>query len=172
MRLPGLLTRLSPVGETLEAVEQGVTLLEAEADLRNRQLAVSTAEDGLNLWERDYGLPGSGDTAQRRARVLAALAGEQTLTVEELAALAVSLGGADRGVVREDFGQWKVTLEALYDRRLPDDGAALLEAVERRKPAHLVVEVLPAMALTADTGRFPVATAGLFLQIPCRDGEI
>ena len=75
MRLPEYLTRLSPVGETLAAMEAGEEALAAEVAERNAQLAVSTADGGLALWEADYGLPvrAGGDTQDRRAAVLAAM---------------------------------------------------------------------------------------------------
>ena len=50
MRLPEYLTRLSPVGETLAAMEAGEEALAAEVAERNAQLAVSTADTGLYLW--------------------------------------------------------------------------------------------------------------------------
>ena len=46
MRLPEYLTRLSPVGETLAAMEAGEEALAAEVAERNAQLAVSTADTG------------------------------------------------------------------------------------------------------------------------------
>lgn len=165
MRLPGFLTDISPIGETLAAIEQGEALLRRETAERNAQLAVSTATDGLSLWEADYGLPSGGDTAARRARVLTALAGGQTLTPAYLAALAVSVGGADSGEVTEEFARWRVTLTALYDGRFPEDPAALEEAVERLKPAHLEVEVTAACRVSAETGRYLAATGGMFLHL-------
>lgn len=57
MRLPEFLTELSPVRETLVALEQGEnTMAEAVAE-KNGQVCVTTATGGLTLWERDYGLP-------------------------------------------------------------------------------------------------------------------
>ena len=71
MRLPEYLTRLSPVGETLAAVETEEEALRTEVAARNAQLTVSTAESGLDLWEADYGLPvrAGGDTQDRLSSV-------------------------------------------------------------------------------------------------------
>ena len=153
MRLPEYLTRLSPVGETLTAIETGEEALAAEAAERNAQLAVSTADTGLDLWEADYGLPvrAGGDTADRRAAVLAAMAGGRTLTPALLRELCVRLGGGERGEVEEDFPHWAVTALSVCRGRMPENTGALARAVERLKPAHLAVTVLPTAELkTAD----------------------
>ena len=158
MRLPEFVKKISPIGETLEAMEAGTALLAEEAARRNRQLSVSTADSGLSLWEADYSLPGSGDTELRRARVRAAMAGSRTLTVGELKALAVIVGGADSAEVEEDFAGYCVTLYALYEGRTPGDMTALEEAVRRRKPAHLTAEVVPLMALRGTLTRYTALT--------------
>ena len=153
MRLPEYLTRLSPVGETLAAIETGEEALAADVAARNAQLTVSTADTGLDLWEADYGLPirAGGDPADRRAAVLAAMAGGRTLTPALLKELCVRLGGGERGEVEEDFPHWAVTALAVCRGRMPESAGALERAVERLKPAHLAVAVLPTAELeTAD----------------------
>ena len=153
MRLPEYLTRLSPVGETLAAMEAGEEALAAEVAERNAQLAVSTADTGLDLWEADYGLPvrAGGVIPDRRAAILAAMAGGRTLTPALLKELCVRLGGGERGEVEEDFPHWAVTALAVCRGRMPESSGALARAVERLKPAHLAVAVLPAAELeTAD----------------------
>ena len=168
MRLPEYLTRLSPVGETLAAMEAGEEALAAEVAERNAQLAVSTADTGLDLWEADYGLPvrAGGDIPDRRAAILAAMAGGRTLTPALLRELCVRLGGGDRGEVEEDFPHWAVTALAVCRGRMPESTGALERAVERLKPAHLAVAVLPTAELeTADGpalhgGVLTVMTAG------------
>ena len=57
MRLPEFVKKISPVGETLEAVDAGTALLAEETEKRNRQVVVATADTGLSLWEREYALP-------------------------------------------------------------------------------------------------------------------
>lgn len=172
MRLPHFLTKISPIGETLEAMEQGAALLEAETAHRNDQLTVPTAEEGLSLWEKDYSLPDAGGgIALRRARILAAMTGGQTLTPERLAALAVTVGGADSGQVEEDFGNWKATLFALYVGRLPTNPDALAETVDRLKPAHLAVDVAPQAWLKVPGGRYLAMTCSTFLYLQSRDAE-
>lgn len=158
MRLPQFLTKISPIGETLEAMEAGNVLMAEETAKRNRQLSVGTADTGLSLWEMDYALSGSGDTELRRARIWAALSGSGTLTVEELKGLATTVGGADGAEVEEDFAGWRVTLYALYEDRAPGDMTALAEAVRRRKPAHLTVEVVPVALLRGTLTRYTALT--------------
>lgn len=171
-RLPAFLYRISPIGETLAAIGHGTDLLEQETAKRNDQLSVQTAEDSLSLWERDYALAdGTGNKVMmRRARILAAMAGSQTLTKARLEALAVTLGGADRGEVEEDFAAWRVVLSALYEGRPPETTAALEEAAVRLRPAHLEVTVVPVCQLAPDTDRYSALTGGIFLQMTSREG--
>ena len=106
MRLPESVTKIQPVGAVLKASEAGEALLREAGERVNARLLVGQADAaGLSRWEREYGLADrSGeDGARRRARIYAAMAGGQTLTRERLSALAVAVGGADRGEVTEDF---------------------------------------------------------------------
>ena len=57
MRLPEFVTEISPIRETLAALEQGESALAGEVAEKNKQVSVATATDGLSLWERDYDLP-------------------------------------------------------------------------------------------------------------------
>lgn len=135
--------------------EAGEALLREAGERVNARLLVGQADAaGLSRWEREYGLADrSGeDGARRRARIYAAMAGGQTLTRERLAALAVSVGGADRGEVTEDFAAYAVELTAVKEGRLPapEGMAALREAIARQKGAHLTVTAVPCAALTLD----------------------
>lgn len=155
MRLPESVTKIEPVGAVLSAAEAGEALLRAAGETVNARVLVGTADAaGLSHWERDYGLADwSGEeSARRRARIYAAMAGGQTLTRERLAALAVSVGGADAGEVAEDFAAYAVELAAIRDGRLPtaDGMAALCDAIARQKPAHLTVTAVPCAALALD----------------------
>lgn len=171
-RLPVFLAHISPIREVLAAIGHGTDLLAGETAKRNDQLSVSTAEEALGLWEQDYALAdGTGtETRLRRAAILAAMAGGQTLTKERLEALAVTLGGADRGEAVEDFANWRVVLTALYEGRLPEDTAPLERAVKRLKPAHLEVTVEPMCRLEAETGRSSALTGGMFFKLVSREG--
>ena len=141
MRLPESVTKIQPVGAVLKASEAGEALLREAGERVNARLLVGQADAaGLSRWEREYGLADrSGeDGARRRARIYAAMAGGQTLTRERLSALAVVVGGADRGEVTEDFAAYAVEL------------GALREAIARQKGAHLTVTAVPCAALTLD----------------------
>ena len=155
MRLPESVTKIQPVGAVLEASAAGEELLRGAGETVNARVLVGTADAaGLSRWERDYGLADwSGEeSARRRARIHAAMAGGQTLTRSRLAALAVSVGGADRGEVAEDFAAYAAELAAVKEGRLPttDGMAALREAIARQKPAHLTVTAMPCAALALD----------------------
>ena len=99
----------------------------------------------------------------RRAAVRAAMAGGRTLTPAFLKELCVTLGGGDRGEVEEDFANWHVTALAVGAGRVPTDVPALKRAVERLKPAHLSVTVLPTADLTAQ--RWEAVTGGVMLEV-------
>ena len=151
MRLPEFLTEISPIRETLEAIGAGETAMADAVAEKNKQVCVSSADKGLPLWERDYGLPirEGASLEDRRAAVRAAMAGGRTLTPALLKELCVSLGGADRGEVMEDFANWRVTVDAVGQGRFPENTAPLQRAVARLKPSHLEVEVTPTAALEA-----------------------
>ena len=161
MRLPEFLTELSPVRETLTALEQGENAMAEAVAEKNGQVCVETATGGLTLWERDYGLPVREGAAVEDSR--AAMAGGRTLTPAFLKELCVTLGGGDRGEVEEDFAHWSVTALAVGAGRVPTDIPALKRAVERLKPAHLSVTVLPTADLTAQ--RWEAVTGGVMMEV-------
>ena len=169
MRLPEFLTELSPVRETLAALEQGENAMAEAVAEKNGQVCVETATGGLTLWERDYGLPVREGAAMEdrraavRAAVRAAMLGGRTLTPAFLKELCVTLGGGDRGEVEEDFANWHVTALTVGEGRVPADIPALNRAVERLKPAHLSVTVLPTADLTAQ--RWEAVTGGVMMEV-------
>lgn len=164
MRLPGFFVKLSPIGETLAAMEGEIGRMEAETAEKNRQLAVSTADTGLMLWEQDYGLSSVGDLYTRRGRIRAALTGgEQALTLEALRQLAITVGGAGAVSVEEDFANYRVVIEGAFA-----DGSsieALKEAIERFKPAHLQVVLNPTTELTGTLKLYPVLSGAVFAEL-------
>ena len=165
MRLPEFVTELSPIRETLAALEQGETALADAVAEKNKQVCVSSADEGLSLWERDYGLPvrEGASLEDRRADIRAAMAGGRTLTPALLRELCVTLGGADRGEVEEDFPNWRVTAEAVSRGRIPENTALLERAVEKLKPAHLEIVVMPGADMVSD--RWAVLTGGVMVEI-------
>ena len=167
MRLPEYLTKLSPVGETLDAMDAGVEKLTGETARRNRQLSVSTAEEGLDLWERDYSRPEAplAPAELRRARIRGILEGEQTLTVQRLEALAINVGNADYGRAEEDFPAYQVTLLAVCQNRMPGDLTALRETVERQCPAHLQVDVMGVAGVQGAVPRYTAAHGGMLVTL-------
>lgn len=175
MRLPEFLTEISPLRETLEAIAQGESALAEDVAEKNDQLSVTTATEGLALWERDYGLPvrEGAAPADRRAAIRAAMAGGRTLTPAFLRELCVTLGGADRGEVEEDFAHWRVRVMAAAKGRLPADTALLTRTVERLKPAHLEVTVMPSAELEAL--HYAALTGGVMTEVSGDDiqrGEV
>ena len=128
---------------------------------------MSTADSGLALWERDYGLPSFGSLTDRRGRIRAAMtAGEQSFTVGALRQLAITVGGAGGVSVEEDFANYRATVKAVF----PDPAgiSALEEAIERFKPAHLQVAVNPTVELTGSVKLYPVLSGAVFVELSGR----
>lgn len=162
MRLPEFLTELSPIRETLGAIGQGEAALSGETAERNRQVIIGEADSGLSLWEADYGLPdGTGRSLEdRRAAIFAAMAGGRTLTPACLEELCLTLGGAERGRVTEEFQEWRFTVEASSRGKIPPGEAALRRVLEKLKPAHLTMEIVVSGELEGKGARHSALTAG------------
>ena len=167
MRLPKFVTELSPIRETLEALEQGETAMADAVAEKNAQVCLASADEGLSLWERDYGLPvrEGASLEDRRAAVRAAMAGGRTLTPALLRELCITLGGADRGEVTEDYPNWRVTAEAVSRGRIPENTALLERAVEKLKPAHLEILITPWGELPAGMERYAALTGGVMVEV-------
>ena len=165
MRLPEFLTELSPVRETLTALEQGENAMAEAVAEKNGQVCVATATGGLTLWEPDSGLPVREGAAmgEPRAAVRAAMLGGRTRPLPFLQELFVTPGGGARGAVAEAFAHWSVTALTVSEGRVPADVPALKRAVERLKPAHLSVAVLPTADLTAH--RWEAVTGGVMMEV-------
>lgn len=165
MRVPEFLTELSPVRETLAALEQGERAMANAVAEKNAQGCFASADEGLSLWERDYGLPvrEGANPEDRRAAVRAAMAGGRTLTPALLRELCVTLGGAERGEVEEDFANWRVTALPVCRGHVPENPAPLERAVTKLKPAHLEVVVMPGADLAAQ--RWAGLHGGVMLEI-------
>ena len=172
MRLPAFLTEISPVGETLAAIEQGHCLLEQEVSRRNDQLSVGTADEALRCWEADYSLPnGTGKKETlRRARIRTAMGGGQCLTRDRVRDLCVSIGGADDAVIEEDFPNWCVSVTALYEGRFPEEQEELHRAFERLKPAHLQMVLAGESLLQSAGARYLAHVGSVFLVLEGQEG--
>lgn len=167
MRLPECLTRISPVRETLEAMDCGLAALEHAAAEENGRLSPDTADDrGLSLWEADYSLQRQADEAARRDAIRAALRGGQGATVKELEALCADVGGFDHGEVEEEFSAYAFTVYAVTDGRMPPDAGPLRTALERRCPAHLHMTVVPCAAPAREPAGLHAALLGrIYIEV-------
>lgn len=143
----------SPQDREIQRVLEGMaTRAEADRDFTLTQLFPSTASGwGLGLWEEAYGLlrlPGQTEE-QRRARILAAVRGRRTTTVEVLRDIVRTMTGLDSQVA-EFYAQYYFTV-TLTD--LPPDREVSLRDLRDQiylfKPAHLDFWLI---------GRFPPVT--------------
>lgn len=153
MRLPQFEADIAPIGDVLTAGEAGEQLLKEEVHKRNARILVETADDeGLSLWEKDFGLPNgtSLDSTLRRGRIRGAISGGQTLTPDRLKSMAVNIAGADTGEVYEDFGNHSVELTVICGDKLPKKNGmdALRQTLDRQMPSHLNIKAIPCAALT------------------------
>ena len=165
MRLPSFLTKISPLGETLAAMSAGEAVLADAVKERNDRLCLDTADaEGLSLWEKEYGLPvPSGNSPEtRKAAIRTAMAGGRTLTAAYLRELCVTLTGANRGEAEEEFADWTVRAVPVGTGFVPETDA-LERALERLKPAHLHMEVVPCEELLL--GRTMALTGGILTEI-------
>lgn len=152
MKLPQFVTDITPIGAVLSAEETGERLLASEIEKRNARMLVETADgEGLSQWEADYGLPDgtSADDTLRRGRIRGAMAEGQTLTVDRLETLALSVAGADGGEVRENYSGYSAELTVIRTGKLPEIAGmeALCQTLARQKPAHLGITSVPCALL-------------------------
>ena len=171
MRLPEFLTKISPVGDTLAAAEAGQRALSAAVAEKNAQFTVETATDALSLWEADYGLKDrtGSNAAERRVDIRTAAAGGRTLTPAYLTELATTLGGARSADVEEDFPGYRTVLYTVTDDLSGNGTAALERAVNRLKPAHITVSVIPCSLLTVGTTAGTVLHGSVVWELHCTD---
>lgn len=172
MRLPEYLSRISPVGETLDAIAAGELALEQNITAENGRLSVASADrDGLSLWEADYGIEDADGLPLdvRRAKIRTAMSGAATLTPAYLRELCVTIGGADDGEVVEDFPHWAVQVRPVTWDRVDADTEILEESIRKLLPAHLTLELLPCALLTAPDKVFAVLSAGGMAEV---EGEL
>lgn len=168
MRLPEYLSRLSPVGETLDAIAAGEQALEQNIVDENSRLSVASADrDGLSLWEADYALAdGAGLPLEvRRAKIRTAMSGAATLTPAYLRELCVTIGGADDGEVAEDFPHWAVQVRPVTRDRVDTDNQILEESIRKLLPAHLALEIVPCALLAAPDQVFAVLSTGTVAEL-------
>ena len=172
MRLPEYLSRISPVGETLDAIAAGELALEQNITAENGRLSVASADrDGLSLWEADYGIEDADGLPLdvRRAKIRTAMSGAATLTHAYLRELCVTIGGADDGEVEEDFPNWAVQVRPVTWDRVDANTEILEESIRKLLPAHLTLELLPCALLTAPEHFFAVLSAGSMAEV---EGEL
>lgn len=168
MRLPEYLSRISPVGETIDAIAAGELALEENITAENGRLSVAAADrDGLRLWEADYGIEDADGLPLdvRRAKVRTAMSGAATLTPAYLRELCLTIGGADDGEVVEEFQNWAVQVRPVTWDRVDADTQILEESIRKLLPAHLSLEMIPCALLSAPEHFFAVLSAGGMAEI-------
>lgn len=131
--------RYAPEIQVIEAaLDNQLQELWAVRDDLLAQLVPTTATWGLELWEQAYGLDSelSVSIERRRERVAAKMRGRGTTTAALIRNVAESFSGLVVEVVEQPhIYQFKIKFLGYIG--LPPNIAALSEAIEEIKPAHL-----------------------------------
>lgn len=156
--LPGFVARLSGVRQLLDAIGAETSALDNEARAQSMQLAASTADRRLDLWERELGLPSRADLAanDRRALVLAALGLFGPCTKEGLSDMFARMTGG-RVEYNESPGEYSLAMWAGTPGHVVADLPAVARAISRAAPAHIKCCV----AATGDMASAPGAPRAL-----------
>lgn len=130
--------RTAPFAELQRVLGEMVRRAGEDVDVTLRQLFPSTASGwGLDMWESAYGIPTDRSKSEeaRRARLIAKVGAQGTLTVEALENLAAAVTGYPAEVVEQPeryrFALWIIGTGSM------DSFPALTDAVNEAKPAHL-----------------------------------
>ena len=128
------------IGAMADGLESAVALVRQGREDLLKQLDLSAATWGLDIWEERLGLPTnhSEPYSQRRRRVKAKLQGQGTTTVEVLRSVVASFGyNLSQVSIVEHSRQYKFEIVLSELAAVPGDVSAIEAAVNEIKPAHL-----------------------------------
>lgn len=145
--MQNLINKLTIYGESeqVKDLQQGIRhalekLWEAGDAMFDNSFAAA-ALDGLELWERAYGIDTdlSLSAQHRRENLIAKMRSAGTTTVAMLKSVAESYANGNV-TVTEYYADYKFTIAFVSTRGIPAQMDKLKAAVEKIKPAHLAVE--------------------------------
>ncbi|MCD9025740.1 YmfQ family protein [Cohnella silvisoli] len=139
--LPGYYATSRIMSTNMDAQGTELDKLFQALDGTLEQYFVTTATWGLDLWERELGIP--TDTAkpidQRRSVILSKIRGIGTVTVSLIKSVSEAYdGGTVEITVHPEV--YSFTVKFIDTRGIPPNLDDLKEVIEQIKPAHLVVE--------------------------------
>ena len=136
--LPGFYHNSPEVQAIQQALEPEAQRLRQETEQIARQLALDTAEWGLDYWERALGIPVdvSKPLEFRRSRAASKLRGQGTATVALLQNVAQSFANGQVDIL-EYPSEYRFEVKFTGVIGIPPNMEDLSDAIEEIKPAHL-----------------------------------
>ncbi|WP_276355427.1 YmfQ family protein [Cohnella caldifontis] len=139
--LPGFYATSRIMTSVMDAQGDELDKLGSALDDILAQYFVSTASWGLEIWERELGIPVDQEkpVEQRRAVVLSKIRGIGTVTVSLIKSVAEAFDGGTVEVTAQPE-QYRFTVKFIDTLGVPANLGDLLAAIEEIKPAHLAVK--------------------------------
>lgn len=145
------------------------------ADLRGLldQCNVQTATWGLDLWEKQLGLPTEAgkDLSYRRSRILSKLRGTGTVTVAMIENVAESYVNGEVEII-ENPASYHFDVKFVGIRGIPPNMEDLTAALEEIKPAHLTYAYIYVYNTHAELTPFTHAQLAAYTHAALREGKI
>jgi len=140
--LPPFMTQMDGVRHILQAADAELDRLHDNARHACRQLQASTADTGLDLWERELGLLHRSDLdpTARRGQVLAALSFFSACTPAKLQALYETIAGGTASY-SEDPANYALTLHADTEGSIITNLPGAAAAIRKTAPAHVQCDI-------------------------------
>lgn len=156
VRLPKFVGDIPDMADLFRAEDREFEAVDKVMEAFTQSLVVSTIEDMedpdyfLELLEIDYGLPGTGTTAERVAAILAKMLGRRTTTVEAI--LEICRTFKHRAEYVPLYEEYAYKLVLIGSRHF---GPGFTEALREATPAHLEIrfeQMLGDRLVLDDTG--------------------
>ena len=174
--LPGFYGLCRETKAIEDALEKGISGVQAARDDCLLQLDLNTATWGLDYWEDAYGIPREAgkDYAYRRTRILSKMRGSGTTTAELIQNVAESFINGQVEVIEFPEAD-DVWLRNVFHIRfgqigIPPNLDDLKAAVEEIKPAHLKVEYIIAYRTSSELHRYTHTQLGQYTHAQLREG--
>lgn len=147
--LPGYYTSLYEVGAVLSSVSKELTRLEEHIGRAFANLSVSTAEDHLELWEKDLSITARGSFDERKKAVLAKIGLMRTQTAETVLGLIKAFAPGVTATIEEKRDSVSITISD--EAGVYTDFSQLVRELKRALPYHLTVGIDSGSTLEAVT---------------------
>ena len=137
--LPERLQKSNETAQIQRAIEKEVQKAIDAYDRLLLQLFVSSADEGLLLWEEMYGISPAGDISGRRSRIMSKMRGAGTTTAQMIKNVCESFYNGQVEII-EHFDQYSFDIVFLSSIGVPPRIDNMTAAIEEIKPAHLAYQ--------------------------------